>query len=118
MKQYSNEIRLISKEKLETTQDIKAYIIQTEKDITDAKNIRQKYRNKLRNCTDENLINEYKSKRDDFTTILNNHMKNLKIANQIIEDIPEIKEVINIEKQAMKEEREIKKNKNKDREGR
>jgi hypothetical protein len=88
--------------------------VQTEKDIADVTGIRQKYRNKLRNCTDENLIKEYKTKKDDCTTILNKHRKNLKIANWILEDTPKIKEVIKIEQQMKREQEDITKTKKKD----
>ena len=119
MERYSNQINLIVKEKLETIGDVKKFIVRTEKDIADVTNIRQKYRNKLRNCTDEKLINEYKNKRDECTSILNNYRNKIKIANQIIEDTLKIKEVIKIEKQTIIEQREIEqgknKNKNKDR---
>ena len=55
MERYSNEIRLIVTAKLKTTEDVKNYISQTEKDIKDVTNLRQKYRNKLRNCKDNKL---------------------------------------------------------------
>ena len=115
MERYSNETRLIVTEKLKTTEDVKNYILQTEKDIEGVTNIRQKYRNKLRNCTDENLIKEYKAKRDDCTTILDKHRKNLKIANWILEDTPKVKEVIKIEQQMKREQEDIAKTKKKDR---
>lgn len=115
MKRYSNETRLIATEKLKTTEDVKSYISQTEKDIEDVTDIRQKYRNKLRNCTDENLIKEYKAKRDDCTTILDKHRKNLKITNWILEDTPKVKEVIKIEQQMKREQEDIAKTKKKDR---
>ena len=41
MERYSNEIRLIVTEKLKTTEDVKSYITQTEKDIEDVTNLRQ-----------------------------------------------------------------------------
>lgn len=115
MERYSNTIRLIVAEKIKTVDDVKNYIAQTEKDIADITAIRQKYRNKLRNCTDENLIKEYKTKRDDCTTILNKHRKNLKIANWILEDTPKIKEAIKIEQQMKIEQEDITKIRKKER---
>lgn len=47
MERYSNEIRLIVTEKIKTVDDVKSYISQTEKDIENVINLRQKYRNKL-----------------------------------------------------------------------
>lgn len=62
MERYSNEIRLIVTAKLKTTKDVKIYITQTEKDIKNITNLRQKYRNRLRNCKNDDLIKEYKEK--------------------------------------------------------
>ena len=115
MQRYSNEIRLIVTEKIKTVDDVKNYIAQTEKDIADVTGIRQKYRNKLRKCTDDNLVKEYKAKRDDCTTVLNKHRKNLKIANWILEDIPKVKEVIKIEQQMKRNQEDITKTREKDR---
>ena len=42
---------------------------QTEKDIGSVTNLRQKYRNKLRNCKDDNLMEEYKEKRNECTIV-------------------------------------------------
>ena len=115
MERYSNEIRLIVTEKLKTLDGVKNYISQTEEDIESVTNLRQKYRNKLRNCTDDNLVKEYKAKRDDCTTVLNKHRKNLKIANYILEDTPKVKEVIKIEMQMKNGQEDIIKTKKKDR---
>ena len=52
----------------------------------------------MRNCKDENLIKEYKSKICECSLIIKKYMYDLKIANQIIEDVSKIKEVIKIEK--------------------
>ena len=40
MERYSNEIRLIVTQKLKTTDDVKSYISQTEKDIENVANLR------------------------------------------------------------------------------
>lgn len=86
--------------------------------IEDVTNLRQKYRNKLRNCTDDNLIEEYKEKRDECTTILNKHRKKLKTANYILEDTPKVKEIIKIEMQMKNGQEDITKTKKKDRNAR
>ena len=106
MERYSNGVRLMSKEKLTTIDDVKEYITRTEEQIKDITNIRQKYRDKLRNCTNNELIKEYKAKRDSYTIILKKYRTNLKIANYILEDAEKIKEVIAVEKQMRKAERE------------
>ena len=62
LQRYSNQVRLVVSEKLETIKDVEEYISKTNEEIADVKAIRQKYRNKLRNCTDENLKKEYKGK--------------------------------------------------------
>ena len=115
MDRYSNQIRLVTTEKLKTIEDVKGYIARTEKDIADVTAIRQKYRNKLRNCKDEKTIDEYKVKIFDCTNVLKTYRKNVNTANQIIEDIPEIKEKIRIEQQMRKEELSPTKTKNKNR---
>ncbi|MDE5830214.1 MAG: relaxase/mobilization nuclease domain-containing protein [Clostridia bacterium] len=115
MERYCNETRLIATENLRTVDDVKKYILQTEKDIVDITDISQKCRNKLRNCTNENLIKEYKGKRDDCTITLNKYRKNLKIANWILEDTPKVREVIKIEQQMKREQEDITKTKKKDR---
>ena len=118
MERYSNDIRLIVTAKLKTTEDVKNYIPQTEKDIKDVTNLRQKYRNKLRNCKDDTLIKEYKTKRDECTTTLNKYRKNLKIANYILEDTPKVKKVIKIEMQMKNGQEDINKIKKRDRNAR
>jgi len=115
MDRYSNEIRLIVTEKIKTVEDVKSCITRTEEDIEEVIGIRQKYRNKLRNCKDDKLIVEYKQKISDYTTILNRYRRNIKTANYILEDIPKVKEVISIERQMMKEQEYVTKVKKKDR---
>lgn len=118
MDRYSNEIRLIVTEKIKTVGDIENCITRTEKDIEDVTSLRQKYRNKLRNCKDDRMITEYKLKISDCTSILDRYRRNIKTANYILEDISKVKEIVKIEKQMQKEELEDMsktKKKNKDR---
>ena len=115
MERYSKEIRFIVTEKIKTIEDVKSYISQTEENIKDIGSIRQKYRNKLRNCTDDKLIKDYKTKRDECTNVLNIYRKNLKTANCILEDMPKVKEVVKIEKQMKLEQMEVTKTKKKNR---
>lgn len=72
--------------------------------MSDYIDLRQKYRNKSRNCKNEKLINEYKSKISDCSNFLKIKRFDLKVANQIIEDIPKIKENIRIEKEMKSQE--------------
>ena len=99
MERYSKQTRLIVTEKLKTIEDVNNYISQTKSTIQDIINLRQKYRNKLRNCKDDELILEYKKKQNECTFALNKYRNKLKTANGILEDIPKIKEVIKIEQQ-------------------
>ena len=118
LERYSKEVRLVVTEELKTTEDVKSYISQTENNIEKVTKLRQKYRNKLRNCKDNGLILEYKNKRDECTSVLNKYRENMKIANYILEDTPKVKEVIKIEKQMKREQEEITKTKKKYRDGR
>ncbi len=61
------------------------------------------------------LIEEYKEKRNECTTMLNKYRKKLKIANYILEDTQKVKEVIKIEMQMKNEQGDITKTKKKDR---
>lgn len=117
MERYAEQIRLIITEELETTTDVDKFIVKTKEEIEDVTNIRQKYRNKLRNCKDEKQILEYKNEIKICSLTLQKHRKNLKIANRILEDVPKIKETIKIEKQMKIQEleQEKTKKKNKDR---
>lgn len=81
LKRYSNQMILATSEKLETIEDVKVFISKTTDDIADVTAIRQKYRNKLRNCTNEDLIKEFKEKRDMCSTLLKDYRNKLKIAN-------------------------------------
>ena len=99
LERYSKQVRLIVTEKLKTDTDVKNYITKAESNIEDVIYIRQKYRNKLRNCKSDELIKKYKTQIAIYTTTLNKYRENIKTANGILEDIPKIKKVIKIEQQ-------------------
>lgn len=115
LEKYSNQVRLVCREKLETIDNVNTFIEKTTTEIEEIADIRQKYRNKLRNCKDDELIKEYKNKISECSNLLKIKRFDLKIAKQIIEDIPKIKETIRIEKQMKYQELEQVKAKKKNR---
>lgn len=115
LERYSNQVRLVCREKLDTLDDVKQFISKTNEEMTNYIDLRQKYRNKLRNCKDEDLIKEYKSKISACSLIIKKYRFDLKVANQIIKDVPKIKEIIKIERNMRNNEYEKNKKKNKER---
>lgn len=99
LQRYSNQVRLVCKEKLNTLDEVKVFISKINDEINDYIDLRQNYRRKSRNCKDEELVKEYKSKISDCSLIIRKYRYDLKIASQIIEDVPKIKDVIKIERQ-------------------
>lgn len=112
---YSNQVRLVCKEKLNTLDEVKVFISKINDEINDYIDLRQNYRRKSRNCKDEELVKEYKSKISDCSLIIRKYRYDLKIASQIIEDVPKIKDVIKIERQMQYQGLNKKRTKNKNR---
>ena len=112
---YISEMDLIAKQNFNTTEDVKAFIADTEIKVKETTDKRQKCRNKLRNCKDEEIIKEYKEIISAYTRILQDCRKDIKTANLIIQDTEKMKENIKIQKQYEKEQQETKKSKNKKR---
>ena len=115
LQRYSNQGRLVCKEKLNTLDEVKVFISKINDEMNDYIDLRQNYRKKLRNCKDEELVKEYKSKISDCSLIIKKYRYNLKIASQIIEDVPKIKDVIKIERQMQYQGLDKKRTKNKNR---
>ena len=115
LQRYSNQVRLVCKEKLNTLDEVKVFISKINDEMNDYIDLRQNYRKKLRNCKDEELVKEYKSKISDCSLIIKKYRYNLKIASQIIEDVPKIKDVIKIERQMQYQGLDKKRTKNKNR---
>ena len=95
--------------------EVKVVISKINDEMNDYIDLRQNYRKKLRNCKDEELVKEYKSKISDCSLIIKKYRYNLKIASQIIEDVPKIKDVIKIERQMQYQGLDKKRTKNKNR---
>lgn len=115
LQRYSNQVRLVCKEKLNTLNEVKVFISKINDEINDYIDLRQNYRRKSRNCKDEELVKEYKSKISDCSLIIRKYRYDLKIASQIIEDVPKIKDVIKIERQMQYQGLNKKRTKNKNR---
>lgn len=115
LQRYSNQVRLACKEKLNTLDEVKVFISKINDEINDYIDLRQNYRRKSRNCKDEELVKEYKSKISDCSLIIRKYRYDLKIASQIIEDVPKIKDVIKIERQMQYQGLNKKRTKNKNR---
>ena len=103
---YSKRITLISQEKINTKGDLVGYIKRTEDKINELKAQRNKIRNKLRNCIDEDKIIEYKRNRDELTATIKKYRSKLTIAKDLEQDIPRIKGIIDNEKSSIKREEE------------
>ena len=115
LQRYSNQVRLVCKEKLNTLNEVKVFISKINDEINDYIDLRQNYRRKSRNCKDEELVKEYKSKISDCSLIIRKYRYDLKIASQIIEDVPKIKDVIKFERQMQYQGLNKKRTKNKNR---
>ena len=115
LQRYSNQVRLVCKEKLNTLDEVKVFISKINDEINDYIDLRQNYKRKSRNCKDEELVKEYKSKISDCSLIIRKYRYDLKIASKIIEDVPKIKDVIKIERQMQYQGLNKKRTKNKNR---
>lgn len=109
---YSQEVQLISKQNLNTLDDVSDFINASNDQIKLIENQRQHIYNKLRRCTDTDKRTELLSRRNDCTFTLRVLRKDLRTANHIIEDNSEIKTNIKSE-QNIHEQRFTVKNKQK-----
>ena len=94
---YSKQVTLISKENLNTLDDVNAFISMSTEQIKMLDNERKHIYNKLRRCTDEETKAELISKRNDYTTAIRRIRRDVKTAKSIIEDNPKIKQNIKAE---------------------
>lgn len=94
---YSKQVTLISKEHLNTLDDVTAFINMSTEQIKMLDNERKHIYNKLRRCTDEETKSELISKRNDYTAVIRRIRRDIKTAKSIVEDNPIIKQNIRAE---------------------
>lgn len=110
---YSQEIRLISKQNLNTFDDVNDFINTSSEQIKLIEKQRQHIYNKLRRCADTDKRADLLSQRNNCTSALNDLRKNIRTANHIIADNPEIKSNIRAE-QSIQKQRYVVKNRQKE----
>lgn len=87
----SNQVRLISKYDLNTTDDVQRFIRDSNEQIVLITNQRNQIYNKLRRCKDTDKISNLKSERDCCSAKLKSLRTEIKTANTILNDVEEIK---------------------------
>ena len=99
VRQYSDQMRLLGKYKLDTEEQLKDFISGTETKIRSLTSERTGVYNKLRRCIDPEQIQELKSIRDGLSEQIAQCRKELKTANGVLENTDKIKENIKIERE-------------------
>lgn len=103
----SRQVRLISKRQLTDLPSVEQFIGQTEQKISEITSERQQIYNKLRRCSDPEVIKELKAERDLCTGQLTELRKELKTAKGIMADAPRMKEEITKEYQMVALEKQV-----------
>lgn len=93
----SNQVRLISKYDLNTTDDVQRFIRDSNEQIAIITNQRNQIYNKFRRCKDADQIFSLKSERNICTKQLTKLRKEIKTANTILNDVEGIKQNIKAE---------------------
>lgn len=94
---YSQQVRLMCKNKLNTTDDVTAFTQQTDNKMMEITAQRNGIYNKLRRCTDPEQIAELKAQRDVCTMQMAVLRKDKKVAGTILADVDNIRQKIRIE---------------------
>lgn len=100
---YSENIRLICKHDFKTTDDVQQFIEANTEQIKTLERERNRIRARMNRTDNPDEKEQYKSQRDDITTVLTAIRKDNKTAKHIIEDSPKIKEDIAKEERAKHE---------------
>ena len=97
---YTAEVTLVCQEHLETPQDLQAFIARINAEIDEVTATRNKVRNKQRNCTDPEGLEELKKQCAACTTVLADLRKKKKTVCDILEDHPKLRELLESEFEA------------------
>ena len=100
---YSQNIRLICKQDFKTTDDVQQFIVSNTEQIKMLEKERNRLRMRMYRTDNPAEKEEYKSKRDDITTVLTAMRKDNKVATHILEDSPKIKADLAAEERARHE---------------
>lgn len=102
--EYAKQARLLGREKLETVNDVKDFIIKCESSIEEMSESRRGIYNKLRRCEDPDEISLLKSERDSLTKTIRDLRNDLKTAHQVLDRSETIKQDLIREQQAQAKE--------------
>lgn len=111
VERYSQSIQLICRKDFKTTDEVQQFIESKTEQIQLLEKERNRLRMRMYRTDNPAEKKEYKSKRDDITTVLTAMRKDIKVANHILEDSPKIKNDLAAEERA-REQRFIVQHKN------
>ena len=99
VRQYSDQIRLLRKYKIDTAEQLKDFISTTQEKSRLLISERTGIYNKLRRCTDPERIQELKAVRDELSGQIAQCRDELKSANGVLGNMDKVKENIRIEQE-------------------
>jgi len=99
LRQYSEQIRLLSKHKIDTAEQLQDFISATEEKSRSLISERTGVYNKLRRCTDPEQIRELKSARGELSGQIAQCRNELKSANGVLGNMGKVKENIKLERE-------------------
>lgn len=94
---YSQEVRLVTKHKIDTFDDLNVLIEKNTQLLAQLEKTRQQYRNKQYRCTNPDELKERREKCYGYTEVMKGLRDEIRVANHIIEDTPKIERNIQVE---------------------
>lgn len=96
---YSRQVRLLCREHLNSEPEIQAFVQTKSGELVLLTTTRKKCYNRLRRCSDPEDIAEIKTQRDRLTEHIKRCRKDIATAETVLEDIPPIRALIQLERQ-------------------